>query len=211
MPDRAATEEFETGLDVSTKTTKAPCLINGNIRMVRACLLSKGHDAIQFTQKQFTVSARAPNDNTCVIRASANQHLTKDFASIQRNPGGSVRQWVQSKHSGSAKMVGDTWGWQQQGAIVTGLLRVDRNLTCAILRTSGQKAQNNRWFFEPLRYDDKLSAPFDKLPLTTWVEDKGKGLEQSAADAEIQAAKVGMGLKLGYRQIGVRQTLTIRS
>ena len=89
--------------------------------------------------------------------------------------------------------------------MVTGLLRVDRNLTCAILRTSGQKAQNNRWFFEPLRYDDKLSAPFDKLPLTTWVEDKGKGLEQSAADAEIQTAKVGMGLKLGYRQVGVRQ------
>ena len=30
-------------------------------------------------------------------------------------------------------------------------------------------------------------------------------MEQSAADAEIQAAKVDMGLKLGYRQVGVRQ------
>ena len=75
-------------------------------------------------QKQFTVNARAPNDNTCVSRASTNQHLTKDVASVQ---------------IGSAKMVGDTRGWQQQGARVTGLLRIDRNLVSAILRTSGKR------------------------------------------------------------------------
>ena len=63
----------------------------------------------------------------------------KDVASVQINPGGSVRKWVQRKHIGSAKMVGDTRGWQQQGARVTGLLRIDRNLVSAILRTSGKR------------------------------------------------------------------------
>ena len=83
--------------------------------------------------------------------------------------------------------VGDTWGWNLSGQIVSGVMRVDLRAVPALLRASGQRHQCHRWYFEPLRFDAPLSKPFDKLPETHWVQDVSLTMEQKAAKAEKQA------------------------
>ena len=65
--------------------------------------------------------------------------------------------------------------------------------------------RGRRWFFEPLRYGDHLPAPSDALPETVWIENKGRTLEEVCQAATKEAAKTGMGLKWGLRQVDVRQ------
>ena len=93
--------------------------------------------------------------------------------------------------------VGDTWGWNLSGQIVSGVMRVDLRAVPALLRASGQRHQLHRWYFEPLHFDASLSKPFDKLPETHWVQDVRLTMEQKAAKAEKQAVLSDLGVRLG--------------
>ena len=68
-----------------------------------------------------------------------------------------------------------------------------------MLRQSGASHAGHRWFLEPLRYGDHLPAPYDALPETVWIENKGRTLEKVCQAAIKDAAKTGL------RQVGVRQ------
>lgn len=62
----------------------------------------------RLSKKIFEIKEQPQNTRTCVVRASINQYVTKDFAIIQKNPGGSCRAWLRAAEI-DAKHLGDTW------------------------------------------------------------------------------------------------------
>ena len=204
LPEDADETSFEYDTSVTLTNAKVPCVFQGVVRMTKVRLLMNGAEAPSFVQKTFEIKEQPQNTRTCVVRASINQFVIKDFAMIQKNPGGSCRAWLKAAEIDS-KQLGDTWAWQQQGKCITGLLRLDKAAISALLRQSGSSHAGHRWFFEPLRYGDHLPAPYDALPETVWIENNGRTLEEICQAATKEAAKTGMGLKLGLRQVGVRQ------
>ena len=204
LPEDADETSFEYDTSVTLTIAKVPCVFQGIVRMTKVRLLMNGAEAPSFVQKTFEIKEQPQNTRTCVVRASINQYVTKDFTMIQKNPGGSCRAWLKAAEIDS-KHLGDTWAWQQQGKCITGLLRLDKTAISALLRQSGASHAGHRWFFEPLRHGDHLPAPYDALPETVWIENNGRTLEEVSQAATKEAAKTGMGLKLGLRQVGVRQ------
>ena len=206
LPESFPVHELSTSLDSTSCIARVPMLVRGAIVQPKVCLLTKGGaDAPQFDRKEVSIKSDAKKVETVFLRAATRRDLVANFERLQRNPGQSVRSWIQWSKSCPLTQVGDTWGWNLSGQIVSGVMRVDLRAVPALLRASGQRHQCHRWYFEPLRFDAPLSKPFDKLPETHWVQDVSLTMEQKAAKAEKQAVLSDLGVRLGTRHVGVRQ------
>ena len=164
-----------------------------------------GAEAPRFVQKEVAVKREETARNTVVLRASTHRQLVRNLDAVQKNPGLAVRRWIHETKWCNATQIGDTWGWNQSGAIISGVMRVDVRVAPALLKLSGQRHAQNRWFFEPLRFADPVPKPFNLLPETCWMREPGASLEHNAAACEKQAVINGLGVRLGSTHVGVRQ------
>ena len=201
LHEESATEQYDGG---SVSTVRVPLLVNGNIVMTKVQLVMKGPDAPSFAVSSVGVKTRKQDDKSCALRASTHKGLVHDFDQCQINPGSQCRAWVHGVKLCNARQVGDSWGWRLSGPTVTGLIRVELDAVPALLKASGQRCQQSRWFFEPMRFESPLPKPFDQLPETQWVRNSDLTLEQRASLAEQEAKKSGLGVRLGDKQVGVR-------
>lgn len=205
LPFGFSTEEFAPTADTTTKVDRVPVLVQGSLVMQKVCLYQKGgNTAPSFVPKSISLKGDVQKNATVVLRAATHKALVPDFTMLQQNPGLSARNWINASGICDPLKIGDTWGWNLDRSMVSGVLRVDLAVAPALLRASGQKHGHTRWYFEPLRYADPLPKPFNELPETSWINDKSLTFEQNAACAEKEAVLNDLGVRLGTRSVGVR-------
>ena len=107
LPEDTDETSFDYDTSVTLTNAKVPCVFQGNVRMTKVRLLMNGAEAASFVQKTFEIKEQPQNTRTCVVRASINQYVTKGFAIIQKNPGGSCHAWLRAAAI-DAKHLGDT-------------------------------------------------------------------------------------------------------
>ena len=207
LPQMTNLEEYAISPGTISKVDRVPFMIKGALIMQRARLLQKGGtNAPLFAPKEVSLKTDRPKSETVVLRAITHKAFVPDFALVQKNPGSFARKWINSSNVCDSLKIGDTWGWNQEGNRVSGVLRVDLKVAAAILRASGQKHMQTRWFFEPLRYAAPLPPPWHQMPETEWITDNTLTWEKAAALAEQKAVLNDMGVRLGsWNNLGVRK------
>ena len=165
--------------------------------------LPKGHDARQFMQKQFTVNARAPNDNTCVSRASTNQHLLRgvdieDAENIMTAGGFSNFEALEK------------FRWKQDSGYVFKAVRSDPQDVFTIISVGPQDRRQRKQESKPIvnlpgqrktKFHHNADATVPPTILDTQEDDEDKAMEapdavtgkRSAPVKEAQAKKARSG------------------
>ena len=144
-----------------------------------------------------------PKLKTWVVRFSTHWRFMKtEWDGLLRSPGkGGARQWAQQ--CGAGRKPGclmDTWGWQEHGARITGLMRINnQDAVKTLIAKSGTYRQGQTWFAELVTRDTDICK--HNVLWQDWHE----GENWWAYLERVQNA-TSNGVILGNKQLGRRVT-----
>ena len=158
------------------------------------------------------VASNAVASDTVVVRVSVDAKYLQqsEWQSIQSKPRAAVQNWLSKTMPATlANAVFDMWGFQEEATkgggrpIITGLLRIEKSSSKAFIGNSGK----NRWFVEPLRWDESVIASCD----VEWVK-KLQHEDGPTYMKRVQGLSGDLGLARGFNSLGIESPeLRVRS
>ena len=151
------------------------------------------------------VASNAVAYDTVVVHVSVDAKYLQqsEWQSIQSKPRAAVQSWLSKTMPATlANADFDLWGFQEEATkgggrpIITGLLRIEKSSSKAFIGNSGK----NRWFVEPLRWDESVIASCD----VEWIK-KLQHEDGPTYMKRVQGLSGDLGLARGFNSLGIRK------
>ena len=151
------------------------------------------------------VASNAVASDTVVVHVSVGAKYLQqsEWQSIQSKPRAAVQSWLSKTMLATvANADFDLWGFQEEATkgggrpIITGLLRIEKSSSKAFIGNSGK----NRWFVEPLRWDESVIASCD----VEWIK-KLQHEDGPTYMKRVQGLSGDLGLARGFNSLGIRK------